>query len=382
MRSVARRWGVSLCTVQRWVARCRGKRLDRADLGDRPSGPLLPSGRTSQTLENLVLSTRADLKANSDLGEHGAAAIRAHLLGAGACDVPAARTINRILERRGALDAGRRVRRAPPPPGWYLMDLSRRRVELDSFDIVEGLTIGRTPKTPRLDIDVLNGMSLHGGLPGSWPAPSVTAKFTADCLIAHWRALGLPRYVQFDNGNVFQGPHQWSDTFGRITRLCLGLGMIPVFAPPRETGFQAAIENYNGRWQSKVWARFRFDSLAGVVAQSDRFVAAARVRSAVRIESAPSRDPFPQGRWRLSECLQKPLAGKVVFLRRSDGQGRINVLGRTFEVDEAWPGRLVRADVELDAGRIRFYALRRRDPGHHRLLATIAYKPPTRAFED
>jgi len=302
--------------------------------------------------------------------------------GAGVIDVPSPRTINRILERRGALDAGRRVRRPPPPPGWYLADLSQRRVELDSFDIVEGLTIGRTSATPRLDIDVLNGISLHGGLPGSWPAVCVTAKFTAHCLIAHWRTLGLPRYAQFDNGNVFQGPHQWPDTFGRITRLCLGLGLVPVFAPPREMGFQAAIENFNGRWQAKVWARFRFDSLAGVVAQSDRFISAARQRSALRIESAPARDSFPQGRWSLSECLQKPLAGKVVFLRRSNSQGQISVLGRLFEVDQAWPGRLVRADVELNAGRIRFYALRRREPSRHRLLSSIAYKPPIRAFED
>jgi len=40
-------------------------------------------------------------------------------------------------------------------------------------------------------------------------------------------------------------------------RTCLRLDVTPVFAPPRESGFQAAIENFNGRWQAKVWARFR-----------------------------------------------------------------------------------------------------------------------------
>ena len=38
------------------------------------------------------------------------------------------------------------------------------------------------------------------------------------------------------------------------------------------------------------------------------------------------------------------------------------MLGRRFEVDATWPHRLVRAEVDLDAGRIRFYALRRREP--------------------
>ncbi|MBV8232721.1 MAG: hypothetical protein JO329_22290 [Planctomycetaceae bacterium] len=57
-------------------------------------------------------------------------------------------------------------------------------------------------------------------------------------------------------------------------RLCLSLAIIPVFAPPRETGFQAAIENFNGRWQAKVWARITHESLAGVQAQAGKFIAA------------------------------------------------------------------------------------------------------------
>ena len=55
-----------------------------------------------------------------------------------------------------------------------------------------------------------------------------------EALIEHWRQHGLPDYAQFDNDTVFQGAHQWPDTFGRVTRLCLQLGVTPVFTPPRE----------------------------------------------------------------------------------------------------------------------------------------------------
>ena len=34
------------------------------------------------------------------------------------------------------------------------------------------------------------------------------------------------------------------DAIGRLTRLCLALGIIPVFAPPREPGLQNAIEGF------------------------------------------------------------------------------------------------------------------------------------------
>jgi transposase-like protein len=374
MREVARRYGVALSTVQLWVARAADRRLDRVDWSDRPDGPPRPVNRSTAELEDLVLTTRRQLKDTSDLGEFGAAAIRRALVERGVTPLPTVRTIGRILERRGALDGRRRARRPAPPPGWYLPDLAGGRVELDSFDIVEGLVIkGGTP------VEVLNGISLHGGLTASWPMGVVTAKAVVEALLEHWRAVGLPGYAQFDNDTIFQGPHQHKDVIGRVMRACLGLGVVPVFAPPRETGFQASIEAYNGRWQAKVWARFVHESLEGVQAQSGKFVAAVRLRSAARIEAAPSRRAFPEG-WTLD--LQAHPRGRVVFLRRSDARGAVEVLGRGFEVDPLWPHRLVRAEVDLDAGRLRFFALRRREPKHQPLLKEFTYKLPRRRFAE
>jgi putative transposase len=374
MREVARRFGVALSTVQFWVARAGRQRLDRVDWADRPDGPRQPANRASRELEDLVMSLRVELKDRSDLGEFGAHAIRDSLRARGIDPLPALSTINRILERRGALDGRRRARRPAPPPGWYLPDLAARHAELDSFDIVEGLVI-----RGGVHVEVLNATSLHGGLVGSWPMATVTAKATVEALVQHWRAAGLPTYAQFDNDTIFQGAHQHPDVIGRVMRLCLGPGVVPVFAPPRETGFQAAIENYNGRWQAKVWARFTHESPEGLQATSARYVAAARSRAAARIESAPARRPFPEP-WELD--LQAHPRGRLVYLRRADERGAVELLGRRFEVDATWPNRLVRADVDLDAGRIRFYALRRRDPGRQPLLCEVAYRLPRRRFSE
>jgi hypothetical protein len=62
--------------------------------------------------------------------------------------------------------------------------------------------------------------------------------------------------------------------------------------------------------------------------------------------------------------------------------GGVELLGRHFEVDATWPHRLVRAEVDLDAGQIRFYALRRRDPAHQPLLHEVAYALPRRRFQE
>jgi transposase len=373
LRAVARRFRFSLDTVRRWVGRAGKERLDRVDFSDRSHAPRRPR-RTKAAVENSVVSLREELRRSSDLGEYGAAAIQRELRQREVAIVPSVATINRILERRGALDGHRRVRRPAPPRGWYLPGVAASRLELDSFDIIEDLTI-----QGGVHVEILNGVSLHGGLVESWPRSFIHAKTVVTCLTEHWRHVGLPGYAQFDNDTRFQGPHNRPNVIGRVARLCLQLGVVPVFAPPQESGFQAGVESFNGRWQLKVWRRFHFESLDAVQDRSARYVTAYRKRLKPRIEVAPARDSFPK-KWTLD--LQRKLSGRMVFLRRTTEQGAVTVLERKIPVDRHWAHRLVRAEVDLDAGRIQFFALRRRDPAHQPLLREVAHEVPCRPFEE
>ncbi|MFQ5668647.1 MAG: hypothetical protein ACE5I7_19765 [Candidatus Binatia bacterium] len=116
-------------------------------------------------LEQLVVPARQGLRQDSDLGEHGARAIHRTLRERDHRGLPSVRTIGRILVRCGALDARQRVRYPPAPPrGWYLPSVALGHAEVDCFDIVEGLVIQGSP-----GVEVLNVISLHGGLAASWP---------------------------------------------------------------------------------------------------------------------------------------------------------------------------------------------------------------------
>lgn len=371
-RAIAKKFRVSKSQVNRWVKQAEGKRLDRVDWSDRPLGPKRPHNRSSTELEEMILAIRKELKEVSALGEYGAEAIHCEMMQRGCEQIPAARTINRILERRGQFDGRRRVRRPAPPAGWYLPKVMKGKAELDSFDGVEGLVLEGAK-----NVEVLNGISLHGGLVCSFPRSRITAKITVNCILSHWREFGCPDYVQFDNHTVFQGPHK-VDAMGRVIRMSLSLGVIPVFAPPRENGFQASIESYNGRWQDKVWRRFHFDSRPHLQSQSDKFVRAVRQRAATRIEGAPRRWEIPED-WQVD--YQNP-TGTVIFLRRTTDQGTVSLLGRTFAVSRRWPHRLVRAEVKLDEGQIDFYALRRRDVSYQPLLKSVEYHFPKRPFSE
>lgn len=368
LRKVARRFGVTLHTVQRWVARAKGSRLDRVGWCDQPRGARVSARRTPPAVERSILELRRELREESVLGEYGAAAIHRVLIERGCCEVPGLRTIGRVLQRHGALDHRGRVRRASPPPGWHLPLVARGDAELDLFDVIEDFKIERGPL-----LDVFTGVSLKGGLPGAWPLPSASTVAILSCLRAHWQTYGRPGYAQFDNDTRFQGPHQYRDVFGRVVRFCLQLGVTPVFVPPREFGLQNAIENFNGLYTSKVWGRFHFASLAEFMAHSERYLDARRARLAARIAEAPARNPWPT-EWEFSP--RELPAAKVIFIRRTSASGRLNFLGHEWLVDTQWCNRLVRAEVDLSAGEIYCTSLRRRDPGAQSLLAVLPYDYP------
>src|ERR1041385_3637585 len=117
MREVARAFRVSLSVVQRWVGRASGRRLDRVEWSGKTTSANRPANPVTHDIEAVVLTLREHLGKTSDLGEHGAEAILAAMVDAGVENRPSVRTIGRILERSGALDGQRRVRRTAPPLG-------------------------------------------------------------------------------------------------------------------------------------------------------------------------------------------------------------------------------------------------------------------------
>lgn len=377
MRSVAHRFRVSLSTVQYWVARANDQDLDNVDWSDHSSRPHRQPHRTDSEMEELIINTRHYLRDQSDLGEYGAEAVRVELVEKGYENIPSSRTINRIFERWGEFDDRGRQRRKGPPKGWYLPDVADQCSESDQFDLVEGLKLKDGPL-----VEVLNVVSLHSGLVGSWPQEAaIKATDVLGALTEHWQAWGLPSYAQFDNDTLFQGAHQYRNVISRVMRLCLSLGVVPVFVPPAEKGFQAAIEGFNGNWQAKVWTRFTHQSLQALQNASQRYVNAHRQRTRQRRDSAPERRRFPN-QWSLD--LQVHPAdypgARLVFIRRTNQQGAVKLLGQSFMVDSNWTGRLLRCEVLLSESQIQFYQLRRRAPKEQPMLNEVNHNIPRRPF--
>lgn len=367
LRDAGAEFGFSKSSVGEWVTRARGHRLDRFDFADsRPGGAW---NRIAEDLEQRIGELRVELKASA-LGEYGARAIR-HALQAETHRPPSEATINRALARLGLQDGVRRIRRPAPPKGWYLPAVATGHAEIDCFDFIEDLKIAGGPL-----IDVLTAKSLHGALADAWPMANMSAAGAVSCLIARWRRDGLPSYAQFDNGTVFQGAHQFADTIGRISRLCLQLNVVPVFVPPLEHGMQNVIESFNALWQAKVWLRYRMRSLAQLQMRSGLYIAAHRAR--VHAEATPARRPIPR---RFTFDPRTLVRGRMVFIRRTDDAGNVHMLGQRFKVSGRWLHRLVRCEVDFDHHHIRCFGLRRRDPAEQPLLAKLLYHRIDKPFK-
>lgn len=371
MHWVAARFRVDPSSVWRWVQRAQGLRLDRTEFSDRKPGRAW--NRTSAQVEAHILKQRR-LLGESTLGEHGARAIQRALRALLGEPAPSLATINRVLARYGLQDRARRTRRPAPPKGWYLPEVAAGRAELDAFDFIEDLKVAQGPLA-----QVLTAKSLHGVLTDAWVLPALSAKLTLPRLQARWQRDGLPAYAQFDNDTVFQGAHQFADTVGRISRLCLALEVIPVFVPPLEHGMQNLIESFNALWQAKVWQRYHVASPAELQQVSDAYIAAHRARSSEAASAAPPRRAMPK---HFELDLQGPLRGQMIFIRRTDEAGQAHLLGRRFAISANWAHRLVRCEVDFDHQCIRCFALRRREPAEQPLLATISYKRTHKPFKD
>ena len=370
MHAVARQFHLSYSTVWFWVERTCGKRLDRAVLANRKPG--WAWNRTPAPVEQRIVALRKTLREDSILGEYGARGIQGALK-AEMADAPSEATINRVLSRLGFQDAVRRIRRPAPPKGWYLPEVAAGRAEVDCFDFIEDLKIAEGPL-----VNALTAKSVHGTLTDAWMLSQLSAKGAVSCLQARWSRDGLPAHAQFDNDTVFQGAHQFAHTVGRVSRLCLALGVVPVFVPPLEHGMQNTIEGFNALWQAKVWQRHRVGSVDELQMRSDQYIAAHRSRTQQAADAAPPRRVMPRD---FTLDLRIPLTGQIIFIRRTDERGQVQLLGQRFSVSPDWLHRLVRCEVDFDHHCIRCFALRRRVPTEQPLLTTIPYRRPDKPFQ-
>jgi transposase InsO family protein len=317
--------------------------------------------RIPPEMERTILSIRRRLQNHTSPATRysliGAQAIRAELKALGVRPLPAVRTIERVLQRNGLTSP--RVRFAPLLPRQeYPGPEARASNQLHEVDLVGPIYLKGSSRRYYLWVgkDIFDG-AVCLRLTGSRRRDEVLW-FLGEC----GKDLVLPEQVQVDHARELSGWGPAARRLSRVIRLCLHLGVEPVFIPKGEPQFNGSIENFNGWFQPRLFQRrFRWPGeLRRELAHLQEAVNTQHVhprltgltpaqhRRKLRLRKRPARFVVPTGRLRLSE-------GRVTFICRVSPAGTVTVLSQSFFVGKRHRGLYLRRVVDTGRGRLTAY---------------------------
>jgi hypothetical protein len=183
-------------------------------------------------------------------------------------------------------------------------------------------------------------------------------------LVQGWKRLGFPAFLQVDNDSAFSGGGKAKRAFSQFVRLCLYVGVEPIFLPVAEPDRNGDIESLNRLWNHAFWNRRHFKSLGHVRRTAPDFhhwyltqYAPPKLHG-----QTPARARAAQPRPKLTATQQQdwpsPLpitAGRVHFIRQVSSEGTISILNETWRVGKRLTGKYVWATITTSTRRLTIY---------------------------
>ena len=342
----SRRW------VQRWIHRYRPDE-PRESLQDHSRAPKQMSWGYPERIKKMVLQMRAErVKGKQRKYQYAlvsAPAIYYELCELHVSPLPSSRTIHRWLKQAGQI-AEHKSRKLPNPTypllpcravndvqeldfkgPFYLQDRSHKYY----------LVALRDKRSKKTALRALANKSMDAIL---------------DFLVAAWQKMGCPKRLKMDNCLDFRGSNLYPRSPSKLVRVCLELGVQPVFIPLREPWRNGVVENLNGllgrflfrthtfetekqlhqavqRMETTINTKHRLPALEGKTPQE--FAAHARLRY-----------PPAHYDWRMRNL--QLLKGKVTFIRLVRKSGRITVTAKDkFLIGKKFKWQYVQANVDV-----------------------------------
>ena len=223
----------------KWLKRYRQRGHDWFKEDSR--APKTKSRKTSLEMENLVLTTRKQLE-NQAFHQYGPQAIFYELSAQG-INPPPVWAIARILRRNGMVKKQFKKTyqskgRAYPYAGFSLchqMDYIGPRYLEGGQSYFCHTVIFEDAHLAQVIIQ-----------------DNFLAQSTCGNLINFWKVAGIPDFLQMDNSISFWGSLRMPNALGKVIRLCLSLGVTPVFIPVKEPWRNGIVEHFNKTFQSAV----------------------------------------------------------------------------------------------------------------------------------
>jgi len=349
---IARKVKRSRPWVQRWIHRYRPED-PTVSLQDHSRAPKQRRGAYPEWIKRMVLQSRVE----RELGKRekyqyaliGAQAIYYELRELHVSPLPSPRTIHLWLKQAGRIRV-RRSQKAPNPTypvlpckavndvqeldfkgPFYLKDRSHKYYLVALRDKISKKSALRALSNKGMDAIL-------------------------DFLVSAWQTMGCPKRLKMDNCLDFRGSNRHPRSPSKLMRVCLDLGVQPVFIPLREPWRNGVVENLNGllnrfllrlqtfetekqlykavqRLEKTINTTHRLPALQGRTPQE--FAANARLRH-----------PPDCYDWRTRDL--RLLKGNVTFVRFVRKSGRITVTANDkFLIGKKYKWHYVMAVVDL-----------------------------------
>lgn len=215
----------------------------------RSRAPNNVANKTDPKIEHLIVETREKLE-NQKYAQIGSLAIKWSLSQLGV-EVPSTRTIERILRRHNKTDGSNTYE---PKGTNYPAVPANRPGDLHQIDFVG-------PRHIRGDgrFYCLNVMDIASHRAAITPSRRHRASDVTSALIGTWRRMPLPEHAQMDNAMYFRGSNRYPRSFGLVVRLCLHLGVTPVFIPIQEPWRNGCIERFQDTFDKTFFRGQKFE---------------------------------------------------------------------------------------------------------------------------
>jgi hypothetical protein len=183
-----------------------------------------------------------------------------------------------------------------------------------------------------------------------------------DFLVHAWQQLGLPEMVQFDNGREFCSFGHSARFLSRLIRLCLRLGVEPLFIPKGKPQWNGSVENFNGWFQPLLLNR-SFRRPCDVRRELRRLMTtvneqhvhaklggrtATQYRRGKRLRKLPAN--FTVDKKKLPIAI-----GKITFIRLVSVQGTTRILSQSFKIGKRLKFQYVKATIYTKYQRLKVY---------------------------
>lgn len=244
--------------IFKWLARYDPQ--DDAWARSESRAPERVANKTAPEIERLVLEVRERLQANP-WAQIGASVIAWELRKLGLRAVPPSWTIERILQRAGVPRRPRRESRVPkgtpyPAPPALAPNACQ-----------EADLIGPRHLVGAIPFFVLNAVDLARRAAACELQLSKADAPTASAVIRIWSRLGIPERFKLDNWLVPNNNRR----LPVVVRLCLAVGVVPVFIPFAEPWRNSVVEHFNDTFDKHFFRTERFRDRAHLRARMAPF---------------------------------------------------------------------------------------------------------------